>query len=224
MSPLPVGILGSARVAANTIGPARVKVFETGGATGSTSHTVTFDEPTALGNTYLLVCVITTRFVTITTAPTAAGWTQGGASGTHTSVDNHRIYALRGDGTTNSVTLGLSATGGDIVITLLAFAGYVSATPSLSQLGATNNGSSYTFAPTSLPSISHGVALASLGLQASSNPNDTWTNGYVSLQSAASKQRLAWKDYTGAGGSYGTVTNWGTARNYRSMFNVYELT
>lgn len=182
---IPIGILGSAYKASG-LAPTRSK-WATGQALSGAGSTVTFDEPTALGSTFLLIAAIS---ASSNATPAAAGWTSiatGGATARRTV-----IYALRGDGSTNSVTV--TAGGGTADVSLTAWPGYSSLTPIAIGGGAPTT-ASFPMALASTPA-GNGVCIGALKT-ASPGAIGTWSNGYTELAREAFFAAAAWRRYDG---------------------------
>lgn len=224
----PMGIMASARRSSSNDRMTRLKE-STGAATGgASSETISFDEAGALGSSFLLVAICTARATTGTPVITPdSGWTAGAANGSSGSTSGrHNIYSRQGNGSVNGITLSYDLALSFSAVTLMAFEGFVSATPAFSLFVGTSGGSgSATFEldGLSLPSIPFGVILPSVSLQAGNNTTNTVTNDYTMQAFLNNPQKSARKPYFGGVGSYDTVITWGNSRANRRMVNVFEL-
>lgn len=184
----------------------------------STTFTTTFDEPTALDSSHLLVAV---AWVGTSTAATVSGWTAVTGSGANGAVQL-RMWVKQGDGSTNSITINKSNVASGII--LMAFSGFSTTTPLLSAGQSTSSNTTATITPASTPT-GYGVAIAVHATPSASGPVLAWTNGYTVYDSepSAAGFSVSLKEYDSASGSYGTTVTWTSAFISRQMFAFIPL-
>lgn len=203
------------------IAPARTKVAV---GTAVTTLTATFDEGTAVGTDHLLVAAV--MWIS-STATASSNWTGANvfAGGSNGSTNNHAWISLRGDGTTNSITVTFSASQTYAKIVLFAVPGYSSVTPT-TALASVASGTTAT-TPTLASTAGTAIVFSAAALGAGSGGGwlTGWTNGYTNTTDVASDRfTVGWIAQNSAGVPPTSTRTWTTARVSRVSAVAYPVT
>lgn len=201
------------------IAPARTKVAV---GTATTSLTATFDEGTAVGTDHLLVASV---MWTSSTDTATSNWTSPNvfSAGSNGSTNQHAWISVRGNGSTNSITVTFSATETYAKIVLFAIPGYSSIVPT-TVLQTTASGTTATSpALGSTTDAFIGVSLA-LGAGSGGGWVSGWTNGYTNTTDVASDRfSVGWLGQTGTATPAQSARTWTTARVSRLASVSYPI-
>lgn len=191
--------------------------------TTDTTRTISFDEGTPLDSTHLLVLIVgTVGGVSITTP---SGWTAGAGS---VGTASGSIFARQGDGAANGVTVTTASTSG-ATLTLLAFQGFVSATPLMSNRTSTAGAGTVTTITSTAWEGDYGIAIGAIE---SDSPltGSRWTTGYMGASSNEADTSQMYSSYMEWQGGVGiTPSFWGLTHAYsttqrRTFMALYPLT
>ena len=175
--------------------------------TANTGATLTFDEPTALDSTHLLVAIIhraTNAALTNAATLTGAGWVLVSDQSALGST-RHDVWVKQGDGSTNSITYAHASTFNSGA--LFAFEGYTgTAHAGEAEVSFASAGTSKTL--TAATASAAGIAFAIVGLgNGGGGTWGSWTDGFTSIPAALSRLHIGAKEVTAGTTGASTVTH-----------------